>query len=363
MITIFGALGMAETERATVTTVGQQVVYDGIQVVFDAYNEDVEAMSAFFIQSSTSDYQIKYKLPGGGRLQRRGRQSLPAEVKGGTDWTVQLPLEDFGASMGLDDVVLSYSTVADIDVIVRTIQLQDLATLRGEILRAIFAKSPRPFKDELRGDLTVQPLANGDATLYPPVVGSEDVATSNHYLGVAASAVAFTDANNPIPTLVSTLEAHFGQPTGGSNIVVLVNTAQSKSVKGLADFVPVATHFVGYGDNVTLALEQLFPEGMPPGRVLGVSDGAIVVEWAHVPAGYMAAFHLDAPKPLIRRLDPADTGIPAGLHLFGTNSDAPLLRASYRNRYGLGAGNRLNGAIIDLTAATPNQYTTPAIFA
>lgn len=363
MITIFGALGLGETAATTVTSIGQQVVYDGIQAVFDAYNEDVQALAGFFIQRSTSDYQIKYKLPGGGRLQRRGRQSVPGEVKGGSDWTVQFPLEDFGASMGLDDITLSYATLGDVDVLVRTIQIQDLTTLRAEILRAIFNKAARPFKDELKGDLTIQPLANGDATLYPPVAGSEDVATSNHYLGVASAATTFNDANNPIPTIVSALEAHFGAPSGGSNIVILINPAQSRSVKGLADFVPVAQHFVSYGENVSLALEQLFPEGLPPGRVIGVSDGAIVVEWLNCPAGYMAGFHLDAPKPLIRRLDPESTGIPAGLHLFGQNSDAPLLRASYRNRYGLGCGNRLNGVIVDLTAATPNQYTTPAIFA
>ena len=368
MITIFGALGVPDSDYSYVQTIGQTVVYDAVLQVLGDHNDDTEALTAFFIERTTWEFAIKYKLPGNGRLQRRGRQSNTAEVKASGDWTVQFPLEDFGASMGIDRISLAYMTLPALDNHLKTVMVQDRNTMRYEILRAVFNNVARSFKDEVRGNLTIEPLANGDPVVYPPVVGSETNATANQYFGVpsvvldAQGRVTFTDATNPIPNLVNALESHFGTPTGGSKIVVLVNNAQTPAVQNLASFDPVPNRFVEYGENVSLAMQDLFPEGMPPGRVLGEVDSALVVEWRWIPAGYIAAFHLDAPKPLIKRVDPPDTGLTTGLQMITADEDSPFLKYEWANRYGFGAGNRLNGAIVDLTAANPGQYTIPAVY-
>ncbi len=362
MITIFGALGIPDTDYSYVQTIGQGIVYDGVQQVLGDHNADVEAMIAFFVERTTWDFAIKYKLPGNGRMQRRGRQSRTGEVKTAGEWTVQFPLEDFGASIAIDRITLAYMTLPALDNQLKTVVKQDINTIRFEILRAIFNNTARPFVDEVRGSLTIQPLANGDAVLYPPQLGSETNATANMFFGVPTPMLTFTDANNPIPILVNALESHFGTPTGGSKIVILVNNAQTASVQNLAGFDPVPNRFVSYGENVSLALESMFPEGMPPGRVIGECDSALIVEWRWIPAGYIAAFHLEAPKPLIKRVDPPEVGLTPGLQMVVEQEDAPFYEYEWCNRYGFGTGNRLNGAIIDLTATTANTYTIPVAY-
>jgi hypothetical protein len=76
-----------------------------------------------------------------------------------------------------------------------------------------------------------------------------------------------------------------------------------------------------------------------------------------VPATYGIALHLDAPKPLKRRVDPASTGLGRGLQLVSSNEEFPLQGATYRNRYGFGVGNRLNGVVMEIAAG--GGYTVP----
>jgi hypothetical protein len=349
---IYAALGVQDTDYAFLRTFGQEVVYDATAQLLGDHNGNTEEMRAFFIEKDTVNHAIKYKLPGTGRLQKRGRMSNTMAVKAAGDWTVQFGLDDFGASIQIDDVSFAYMSLADYDLHLHTVMTADVNTQRYEILHALFNNTARPFTDENWGALTIQPLANGDTVKYPPIVGSEVFAT------------AITDANNPIPALVNTLEQHFGTPTGGSLIVVLINNAQTTGVQGLSNFDPVPNRFVEYGANVSLAMEDLFPDGMPPGRVLGETDSALIIEWRWMPPGYMAAFHLAAPKPLQRRIDPPETGLGSGLQLIVEDVRSPIWRASWRNRFGVGAANRLNGAIVDLTAAGgAGTYSIPAIYA
>jgi len=363
---IYAALGVPDDDYAFLRTYGQEVIYDATMQVLGDHNADVAQMTAFFVEKNTKDHAVKYKLPGTGRLQRRGRQSNAAAIKATGDWTVQFPLEDFAASLQMDDVSFAYATMGFYDLQLAAVLKADVNTQRFEILRALFNNTARPFVDENWGALTVQPLANGDTVAYPPVVGSEVNATAQNYLGVAANisgAGAITDLNNPIPLLVNTLEQHFGTPTGGSKIVVIVNNAQTTGIQGLSNFDTVPNRFVQYGANVSLAMQELFPDGMPPGRVLGESDSALIVEWRWMPAGYMGAFHTEAAAPLYRRIDPPETGLGQGLQLIVEDMNAVIWKQTWRNRFGIGAGNRLNGVIIDLTAAGgANTYTIPPAF-
>jgi hypothetical protein len=286
-------------------------------------------------------------------------------VKATGDWTVQFPLEDFGAAIQIDDVSFAYMTLADYDLHLGTVMRQDMNTHRFEMLRALFNNTARPFTDELWGALTIQPLANGDSVYYPPVVGAEVNAPQNNYLGVAASAIAFTDANDPVPTIVNQIEQNFGTPTGGSKIVVFCNQAQTPYFQGLSNFDTVPNRFVEYGANVSLATVMKFPDGTPIiGRYLGETDSAIIMEWRFIPSGYLLAIHLDAPKPLKRRIDPPETSLGTGLQLIVEDVHSPIWRSTWRDRFGYGVGNRLNGVAMDLTASGgANTYTIPAAYA
>ena len=169
---------------------------------------------------------------------------------------------------------------------------------------------------------------------------------------------------NPIPLVVKELEEHFGKAQGGSAIVVLCNSAQSGGIEGLGDFVPTPDQYISYGDNVSLALEELFPQGLPPGKVIGRCNGATIVEWDEIPAGYLGGFHARAKKPLLKRVDTLASGLPRGLQMLPAQSVTPFDKYDWSDRLGYGVGNRLNGVMVDLTnAGGANTYTTPARFA
>jgi hypothetical protein len=359
--TIFAALGVPDTDYAFLRTYGQEVIYDTTLQILGDHNGNLADVSKLFVERETKNHSEKYKLPGVGRLQRRGRQSDTAAVKATGDWTVNYPLEDFGASLQIDDVSFAYMTLQDYDLHLGTILRQDMNVHRFEMLRAMFNNTARTFMDELWGALTVQPLANGDATLYPPVVGAEVNAAQNNFLGVATSAIAFADSNDPVPTIVNQIEQNFGTPTGGSKIVIFCNQAQTPFFQALSNFDTVPNRFVEYGVNVSLVPEVRFPDGSPIiGRYLGETDSAIIMEWRFIPSGYLLGLHLDAPKPLVRRVDPPETGLGTGLQLIMEDVSSPIWRSAWRDRFGYGVGNRLNGVVMDLTAATPSTYVIPS---
>lgn len=360
MSSIFGILGLADTDRSFVNVIGQQVVFDAANKLLADYNAGLAAAMSAFVERSTSDYKLRYKLPGGGRLQRRGGQAASGAVRAYGSWDVAMPLEDWGAVLGGDDVALAYMTLQDLQRHLDTILIQDRNTVRFELLRALFNNTARTFVDPLYGSLTIQPIANGDSVVYPPVEGSETEATDNHFLesGYAASAIDAT--NNPIVTLRDEIEEHFGGGTmGGSNLAVFINNAQTAKVTAITGFTQVDQRHVTEGADSAVA-DQNVPSGLP-GKMLGYANGAWVSEWRWIPSGYMLAIHLDAAKPILERVDPEETGLGTGLQLIGETESSPLVASHYRHRFGFGVGNRLNAAVMEF--GTGGSYTIPTIYA
>lgn len=355
---IFGILGISDSDRSYVRTIGQRAVFDAVNQLLTQYNAEMNAAMGAFVDQETSDHKFRYYLPGGGRLQRRGGQAPSAATKALGSWDVAFPLEDFGAQLAGDDVAMAYMDMQQLNRHLDTIMIQDTNTRRFEMLRALFNNTARTFVDPIWGSLTVEPLANGDTITYPPVLGSETEATDDHYLESGYAASAISDTNNPFVTIAAELEEHFGASQGGSNIVSFINNAQTAKVEALTEFDPIPQRFVTAGTSTALA-----DMGIPnvPGRVLGYASGCWIVEWRWVPANYILSVYADAPKPLIKRVDPADTGLGRDLQLVANETDYPLQGAHYRNRFGFGVGNRLNGVILELGVG--GSYTIPTAYA
>lgn len=355
MTTIYGALGLADSERVMLSSIGQRVVFDAVQQVLGDHNADLQAALNVFVQETTSDYKIRYKLPGGGRLQRMASTSRPGAVKAYGGWDVALPLEEFGAGLANNRVAYAYMTTQELARHVETIMAQDRNTVRYEILRALFRMTAATFVDQLWGSLTIEGLANGDSVVYPPVIGSETEAVDTHQLSSGYAVSAISDTNNPYATVADELEEHFGTPSGGSNIVAFIPAATVAKTRALTDFVAVADMGIQPGADTALAV------GLPanvPGRIIGRMDGSgvWVSEWRFIPATYLLAIHLDAPKPLLQRIDPADTGLGSGLSLVATDEEFPFTESFYSHRFGFGCGNRLNGVVMIVSAAA---YSVP----
>lgn len=359
---IFGALGLKDNDRSLVSSVGQMVVYDAAAAFIARHNADMQRAYSAFVSGTTEGNKDLYKLPGGGRLQRLGNRSRAAATKAGGQWDVAFPLENFGAAFEFDKVSYAYLTVAQLANELATIRTQDVNTVREEVLLRLFNPSVRTWVDELPlapGTLSIQPLANGDAALYPPVIGavSDSNATHNHYITSGYTPASISDSNNPIVVLREHLEEHFGTPSGYGNVAVFINNAQTALVQGLADFVEVTDVALTPGDDTATV------NGLPnvPGRVLGRCDGAWVVEWRHIPAGYMMAIDLDQDAPVKIRVHPASTGLPQALELVSEDSRHPIETRSYEHWMGVGVGNRLNGVVMELT--TDGTYDAPAAYA
>lgn len=355
---IFGALNLSDTDRSYINTIGQGVVYDAAKSLLDQYNASLNAAMSALVERQTSDFKLRYKLPGGGRLQRRGGRAESGAVKATGKWDIALPLEDFGNQLAGDDVAIAYMTIDEFDRHLDTVFIQDRNTVRQEILKAIFNNTERTFVDEINGSLLVEPLANGDAVLFPPVSGSESEATDDHYLESGYAASSITDTNNPVATIVDELEEHFGGGTqGGSALVVFINKAQRAKIEALTGFSKIEQRFV------TLDSQDIADRGVPnvPGKIIGYVSGAWISVWDWIPANYMVGIHLEAPAPLLMRVDPTETGLDQGLVLVAEDLEYPFRKSHYRHRFGVGVGNRLNGVVMEL--GTGGTYSIPSGFA
>ena len=352
---IFGHLNISDSDRVFNATAGQSAIFEAATNYVNQINQDLSAAMAIFVERSTSDYKLRYKLPGGGRLQRRGSDGRYGAVKATGQWDVAFPLEDLGAQIAGNDVDMAYMTVAELERHINTVVTQNVNTVRYEVLKALFNNVQRTFVDPLWGSLSIEPLANGDAVVYPPVLGSETEATDDHYRESGYTVANISDTNNPFATIRDELEEHFGNPTGGSNIVTFIGSDSRAKSEGLTDFVEVSDRFVRMGDDTNQAIN--LPANLP-GTVLGRCSGVWVVEWRWMPATYMLGIHLDAPAPLVRRIDPADTGLGDGLQLVAQDEQFPFNSSIWRHRFGLGAGNRLNGVVFEVAAG--GTYSIPS---
>lgn len=358
MSTIFGALKLADTDRVFRATTGQRVIYDAARQYVEGQNAALNAVLANFVEQTTEDHTLRYKLPGGGMLQRRGGQAQSGAVKATGSWDVAFPLEEYGDQIAGDDVAMAYMTAAELDRHIQTVVIRNINTVRFEMLKALFNNAARTFVDPLWGNLTVQPLANGDSVVYPPVVGSASEAADTHYLASGYANSAVSDANDPIADIaIPELEEHFGQATGGSPIVVFLNAAEVPYLTALTGVVSTIDRYIAPGANTDV---PSVPAGLP-GRFIGRHvQGAFLQQWDWIPSGYLFALHLDAPKPLFKRRDPADTGLPDGLAMVAEDKEYPFEQMHWRHRFGFGVANRLNGVLIQLTASS---FSVPTAYA
>ena len=356
MAGIFGRLGLSDTERVFAATQGQSVLFEEAMAYIARVNGELNQVLSVFVDETSSDHKRRFKLPGGGHLSRRGADGTYGAGKAYGYWDVAFPLEDFGREIAGNDVAMAYMTVRELENHINTVVAQNVNTVRFEMLKALLNNTQDTFVDPLWGSLSIEPLANGDTVVYPPVLGSEDEATEDHYLESGYAASAISDSNDPIVTIVDDLEHHFGTATGGENIAVFINNAQRSAIEALTDFDPVPDRYIQVGDNVNVpfgwdALSRV-------GRVIGRhGHGAWVVEWRWMPSAYMLGIHLEAPKPLVKRVDPEDTGLGRDLQLVARDEEFPFENSTWRHRFGFGGGNRLNGVVMEL--GTGGTYSIP----
>lgn len=358
---LLGHLNMADTDYPFTIVNGQEVMYAEAQKVFQRYNADFEAAQSLFVQGQTENFKERHKLPGSGYLEEEdagGNAGPSSSAKAAGSYDVAYPLKQYGRAFSFDDVVLGYMSLMEFENHLQTIINMNNDLGFNLILKPLFNNVAQTFQDVQHGALTIQCGANQDGTLYPPVFGSIVDAQANNYLAPNYIESAISDANNPYKLIRDTLEPHYGFPQGGSPIIALVNTSAVSTSKLLTNFDEFTNRYLIPGANIT-TLTGL-PEGFQGGRIVGVSDGVVIVEWPRIPTGWMLGMHMDAPKPLKRRVDPARTGIAPGLKMVSKDMEFPFHNNRWRNRLGYGVSERLNIVAVALNG-TPS-YTVPTLF-
>jgi hypothetical protein len=357
MSAIFGLLNLSDTDRSFVSTIGQSVVYDAVQEQMRMHNEEIRRVTQAFISGMTEDFKWRYKLPGNKMLPKVGDAALLESIKAYGEWDVAFPLEGHGAQLAGSRVELAYMSVQELDMHLNAIMEANIRRIRWEILHRLLDNVATTWTDPIHGSLTVQPLANGDSVTYPPVAGSATEATEDHYLASEYTSGNISEDNNPLITMKNDLMQHFGGSVqGGSNVAVFGGQTDMDNIEsGLStSFKALSDRFIQEG------MDTAQPVNVPvvPGIIRGRANGVWCVEWRWMPDDYLLAVSLDEDAPLVQRVDPADTGLPRGLALVATQEYAPLQGAHYVNRFGVGAGNRLNGVVMYLDSGS--SYSIPS---
>lgn len=361
---IFGHLNVSDQDYVFNATVGQRIIYQAATDYVNRATEELNRLLSIFVAQSTSEYKLRYKLPGNGYLQRRGPDGRYGTVKAVGQWDVSFPLEDFGAMIAGNDVDMAYMTMEELDRHVRTVVQQNVNTVRYEVLTALMSRSNGTFIDDKHGSLTIRSLANTDGTVYPPVIGSMTEADDEHYLELGDLATAIDDTHDPwvgvntnSVNIVTELEEHFGISAGSAEIVSFINQAEVTEISSLTDFEPVDIRQIQEGAQTASPVQV--PVNLP-GVVIGRHRaGAWIVRWDWVPATYILSVVTAVEAPLYKRIDPPATGLGTDLQIVAQDEEFPFRETTWRHRMGFGVANRLNGVCVECAAG--GDYTDPTI--
>jgi len=359
MSNIFGVLGAADTDLLFNGTIGNESIFEAATRWLKERQAELDAALSVFVDSDTENMQERFKLPGGGRMQETAEdKTQPDATKAIGQWDVGFPLWNYSDAIVAGNVSKAYMEAREFSRHVESINIRNINTVRFRTLQRLFNNTQYTFTDPRLGTTAVEPLANGDTVLYPPVTGSESEATEDAYTGTNFAAI--TDANDPYATAVEYFNSHFGRDTGNMNVATFINNAQAAATRALAAFNPVPDSFIMVGDDTDV------PQRLPsvPGQVIGRHDnGTWIIIWDWIPASYFLSVHLEEDAALKRRIDMSLSGLGPGLQLVASGSDVthwPLEGDIWRHRFGYGTGNRLNGRVQFLVAST--VYTIPAAY-
>lgn len=349
---IYGALGLRNGDRSLVSSVGESIVYDAVQEFVRMHNENLISTSNLFIQGMTERFKDIYKMPGSGRLQRRNAFARTGAVRPGSEWDVAYPLEEFGVAIEGDVKAYAMLTVEELANELITARIQDINTVRWEVLSSFYNNENRVVVDQWpgsKGSLTIRTLANGDGTMYMPLSGT-DLAERDNYVVSGYADTAIDDTNNPVATIVEKLGSN-------GNAVVFINKAQRAKVEALTNFVDAtpAAIMAGSGRD-TLRSAPTLPS---KAELIGYTDSAWVAVWDEaVPPSYVIGVDADQPGPYMMRVHRSEYDLPQGLALVVTDERYPIRTRHWEHDFGIGAGNRVNGAVVQLKAA--GTYDVPA---
>lgn len=346
----YGFIGLEHLAARRVADGNVRVVADAVQASVDEYNRQANA-ALRELTRRTTEYKVRYRLPGGGTLQPLDEWGNPLVVRSEGYHDVAFPIQQAGTAWGNNRVTRALMTVEEANDETLSALQRDADWMRRHMLGALFDNTTWTFADEEHGNLTVQPLANGDAVEYLRRSGAN--ATDNHYY---AQAAAIGDAANPFDTWYTELNEH---PENAGPYVAYIPGNLKSSVKGLTNFIDATDPNVNPGVMAT-QLAGRIDRGFGD-TVLGYVDNIWVVEWEALPDNYGIVVARGAKTPALMMRE-FDSPALQGLYRENFSPDGNLMEFRFIRMAGFGAYNRVGALafrIGNAAWATPTGYATP----
>lgn len=353
---LYGFENLTSRMSERVTTIGVDDVLDAINQSLEEHNRQLNALVGLFAETTT-DFQTQYRTPVHYRLQPLDENGRAEPIRRAGAYTCAWPLKQAGLARGENYVTGVKTTLAELAMDIAAIEEADARWMRDQILAALFNNVTWTYPDDLHGDLSIQPLANGDAVTYNLRTGDDIPATDNHYL---AQAEAISDTNNPFETAWEELMEH--PENAGAEVIALVPYNLRSSIRALTDYYDAPDANINYGNDT--ALLGAFPNIAVPGEMLGYVGGGRtkvwVCEWRSLPNNYIIHVAVGAPagKPLrMRQHEEAEL---QGFKMVATREDYPYSESQWLRFAGFGGWARVSATV---TLIGSGSYVIPPGYA
>src|SRR5436190_138877 len=330
----YGFVGLeSDLYAQRINTIGIDRVFGMIADSVAEYNRVVDAMMAGWV-SRTTMVQEYIELAGAGTLQPLTPDGNPLPVIPSGNYSVGYPLHGAGTGFGTNRITRPFLTGEEADRFTNDAFIKDADWRMRHLLASILDSSSWTYTDRYGdgqggskgiGNVTVQPLANGDSVTYMTRGGAQ--ATDNHYLFQAAG---IADATNPFAA-------------------------------ARAEFVEVNDPDVAYLNRNNLPAAPYAPTTIlgPGDEILGKlqSSNMWIVEWGRLPTNIFVTVATGA-GPFVRMREIADASL-QGLFTEGFDVDGNHMGQRFLRWAGFGVANRV-AATATLVGA--GAYTTPTLY-
>ncbi len=357
MATAYGFIGIEDLFNQRVSEVGVTRVYTAISESLGEHTRNTNGLLASLVMRTTVA-QEQFELPGGGTLQPLDEDGNPLVVLPSGNYKVAYPIQGGGTAWGGNRVTNALLTVEEANRFTMDAMDKDANWLRRHIMAALLDDTTWTYKDRVGGngakglgDITIQPLANGDAVVYVKTGG--DAETDDHYL---AQAAAIGDAANPFDDIFDDLMEH--PSNAGGPVIVYIPTALKLTTRALAGFIEMDDPDIQVGDDSSRIIGQLsltFGD-----ELLGKTDDCWIVEWRDLPDEHMIAHATGGGAVLKMREYPSDDiqgFFPETHSPDGNHNEVRMIRLA-----GFGASNRIGALVYQVGNATyeiPSGFNTP----
>lgn len=345
------------------------------QAVLDAYNTQRSALVGFLTYPQTVPVEEVPIVSTGGKFEKASQFGRPVSIRTNVSYySMGFPFDWYDKAAVFTWQFLAGATAEQVDSVQNAVIEADNITLFNAVMKRVFDNTNQKANIN-QNAYNVYTFWNNDGVVPPPYRSNTFAGSHTHFFTTNGAALEATDLDD----LIEKVTEHGYTKTLGYRIVVMINKAQSPSVRAfksaaMNNGVVDATHgdwdFIpALGTNAMLLPQNQLLLGNQVGNdlqgftVIGSYGDALIVEEDYIPAGYLFCFATGGVENLANPLGIRQHENPElqGMRLVkGPQPDYPIIDSYYIRGFGLGVRHR--GAAAVLQVVTGTTYTPPTNF-